>query len=201
VTPGGAGKIYIGSAAMNVATFTGVYAILYPNSVGRWSETLELEDPEGDGIPTNSLYVAAEVPGEQAVVYTSATGVAPPDGVLSVKASGALSGSFSPFAVPFAESSTPFAILRAQAIPGGFEKVWIGTNGMTAAQPDSSYAHVLKVLWPSQGNYNIGEGHSERFTQECHTGPVSAPNCLDLQNLTFWPYYPWEQLLVFAMGR
>lgn len=201
VVPGQVGKIYIGSVSMNISTLAGVYAVLYPNTIGRWSETLEIKDPEGDGIPTDSFYVAAEVPGEQVMVYTSMTSIIPPDGFLTVKASGPLAGSFSSYAVPFAKSSTPISILRAQAIPGGDGKLWIGTSKMTAAQPDNTYANALKVLWPSQGNYNVGEGHSERFTQACHAGPVSAPNCLDLQNFTFWPYIPSEQLLVFALGR
>jgi hypothetical protein len=201
VVPGGVGKIYIGSAGMDTGAFTGVYAILYPNSVGRWSETLEIEDPEGDGISTNDLCIQSEVLGESAIVSTLATGVVPPDGVLTVKASGPLVGSFGSYAVPFVSASTPASILRAQAIPGGDGKLWIGTSGMTAAQPDNSYANVLKVLWPSQGNYDVGEGFSERFVQECHAGPASAPNCLDLQTFTFWPYVPSEQLLVFALGR
>jgi hypothetical protein len=201
VVPGGDGKIYIGSANMDTSALTGVYAILYPNSVGRWSETLEIEDPEGDGISTGDLCIQSEVLGEQAIVSTITTGVVPPDGVLTVKASGPLSGSFSSYAVPFATTSTPLSILRAQAIPGGDGKLWIGTSGMTAAQPDPAFANVLKVLWPSQGNYDIAEGFSERFTQECHAGPVSAPNCMDLLGFVFWPYIPSEQLLVFALGR
>jgi hypothetical protein len=186
---------------MDTSALTGVYAILYPNAVGRWSETLEIEDPEGDGISTNDLYIQSEVLGEQAIVSTIATGIVPPDGVLTVKASGPLSGSFGSSAVPFAAASTPVSLLRAQAIPGGDGKLWIGTSGMTAAQPDGSFANVLKVLWPSQGDYDVAEGFSERFVEECHAGPASAPNCLDLQNFTFWPYIPSEQLLVFALGR
>jgi hypothetical protein len=206
VTIGQEGKMFIGSATMDTSTLDGVYAILYPNAgdengVGRWSETLELDDPEGDGIPTNSLYIQSEIPGESVLVSSTTTGVAPADGVLNVIASGALSGSFSSYAVPFAPTSTPISILRAQAVPGGAGKLFIGTSQMTAAQPDPNYANTLKVLWPSQGDYNVGEGWSERFIETCHTGPVNAPNCLDLQNFTFWPELPWEQLLVFAMGR
>jgi len=74
-------------------------------------------------------------------------------------------------------------------------------TSMTAAQPDPSYANVLKVLWPSQGNFDVGEGHSERFVQSCSAQPTSAPNCLDLQSFTFWPEPPWELVLVFALGR
>jgi hypothetical protein len=196
VVPGGAGLVFLGTATMNTATLDGVYAILYPNAVGNWSETFELDDPEGDGISTNDLYVQTEVPGEQVIVATTTTGITPPDGVLTVKMSGAVSGNFSSYAVPFATSSTPISILRSQAVPGGYEKLWIGTAGMTAAQPDPSYANVLKVLWPSQGNYDVGEGFSERFVQSC-----GGPNCLDLQSFTFWPELPWEQLLVFALGR
>ena len=181
---------------MNTATLDGVYAILYPNAVGSWSETFELDDPEGDGISTDDLYVQTEIPGEQVIVATTTTGITPPDGVLTVKISGAVSGSFGSYAVPFAASSTPISFLRSEAVPGGYEKLWIGTAGMNGAQPDPSYANVLKVLWPSQGNYDVGEGCSERFVQSC-----GGPNCLDLQNFTFWPDLPWEQLLVFAVGR
>jgi hypothetical protein len=201
VIPGGAGMIFLGNASMNTATLDGVYAILYPNAQGRWSETFELDDPEGDGISTDDIYIQTEVPGERAIVATTTTGITPADGPLTVKTSGALSGTWGSFAIPFAASSTPIALLRAQAIPGGYEKLWIGTAAMTAAQPDPNYASVLKVLWPSQGNFDIAEGHSERFVQSCASGPTSAPNCLDLQNFTFWPELPWEQLLVFALGR
>ncbi len=201
VVPGGAGLVFLGTSSMNTATLDGVYAILYPNSVGRWSETFELDDAEGDGISTDDLYVQTEVPGEQVIVSTMASGITPPDGVLTVKMAGAVSGNFGSYAVPFASSSTPVALVRAQAIPGGYEKLWIGTAGMTAAQPDPSYANVLKVLWPSQGDFDVGEGHSERFVQSCLMQPTSAPNCLDLQGFTFWPELPWEQLLVFALGR
>jgi hypothetical protein len=201
VVPGGVGKVYIGSASMDTAVFTGVYAILYPNAIGRWSETLEIEDLEGDGISTNDLYIQTDVPGEQAIVSTIATGIVPPDGVLKVKASGALAGLFSSYAVPLAASSTPISFLRAQAIPGGDGKLWVGSGNMTAALPDPNYTNTLKVLWPSQGDYDIAEGFSERFVQECRTGPASAPNCLDLQGFTFWPEIASEQLLVFALGR
>ena len=206
VTVGQEGMMFIGSASMNTATLDGVYAILYPNygdenAIGRWSETLELDDPEGDGIPTNGLYIQSEISGEAVMVSATTSGVAPADGVLTVKAGGPLLGTFGSYAAPFASTSMPFSYLRAQAIPGGYGKLLIGTSTMTAAQPDPTYANVLKVLWPSQGDYNVGEGHSERFTQTCHTGPVNSPNCLDLQNFTFWPDYPWEQLLVFALGR
>ena len=121
--------------------------------------------------------------------------------MLTVKASGALSGSFGSYAVPFASSSTPISFLRAQAIPGSDGKIWVGTSSMTVAQPDPGYANILKVLWPSQGDYDTAEGFSERFTEECYSGPVGAPNCLDLQSFTFWPEIPSEQLLVFALGR
>ena len=201
VTPGLEGKMYIGSANMNISTLDGVYAILFPNAIGRWSESLELDDPEGHGIPTNTFYIQSEIPGESVMVASVASGVTPPDGALSVKASGALSGSYSSYAMPFAASSTPAAFLRAQAIPGGDGKLWIGTAAMTAAQPDGNYTNVLKVLWPSQGDYDIGEGHSEKFIQTCSAGPVSASNCIDLANYTFWPYVMSEQLLVFALGR
>jgi hypothetical protein len=201
VVPGGAGLVFLGTATMNTATLDGVYAILYPNAVGRWSETFEIDDPEGDGISTDDLYVQTEVPGEAVIVSTITTGVTPPDGVLTVKMAGALSGSFGSFAVPFATASTPVALVRAQAVPGGYEKLWVGTAAMTAAQPDPGYANVLKVLWPSQGNFDVGEGFSEKFVQGCVSGPASAPNCLDLVNFTFWPELPWEQMLVFALGR
>jgi hypothetical protein len=114
---------------------------------------------------------------------------------------GAVSGNFGSNAVPFAGTSTPVAIIRAQAVPGGYEKLWVGTSAMTAAQPDPSYSNVLKVLWPSQGSFDVAEGHSERFIQSCNAGPASAGNCLDLQSFTFWPELPWEQMLVFALGR
>lgn len=196
VTAGQTGKMYIGSSTMNTSTLAGVYAILYPNSMGRWSETFELIDEVGNGIPSSNLYVKAQISGESVLVFSVITSQA--DGPLSVVASGPLAGAFSSYGVPFASSSVPFTILRSQAIPGGSGKAWVGTSLMTAAQPDSTYANVLKVLWPSQGNYNVGEGFSEKFTADCSG---TSSNCLNLTSYKFWPYISSEQLLVFALGR
>lgn len=200
VIPGGSGKIYVGDCTtMNTTTLVGVYAILYPNSTGRWSERLIVDDPEGDGIP--SMCVTPQIAGEHYEFFTVHTGTVPADGVMTVKASGPLAGSFSSFAVAFASTSTPATYVRAQQIPGDVGKSWIGNASMTAAQPDANYAHVLKVLWPSEGNYNVAEGFSETYKDSCLTTLGHATNCLDLHNLSFWPYVTTEQLLVFALGR
>lgn len=203
VTPGQSGKMYIGSSTMNTYTLAGVYAILYPNHAGRWSEAFELDDARGNGIHSNDIYVAAAVNGESVIVSTTTSLQADDFGDYAVVASGALSGSYSSYAVPFTAASTSAFIIRAQAIPGGSGKLWIGNSAMTAAQPDSNYANVLKVLWPSQGNYNVGEGFSETFKQSCVDSgrPAAQADCFDLHNFTFWPYFPGEQLLVFAIAR
>ena len=63
VTPGQVGQVFIGTSAMST-DLGGIVAILYPNSVGRWSEQFDLIDPQGDGIDLSALYILGEVPGE-----------------------------------------------------------------------------------------------------------------------------------------
>jgi hypothetical protein len=198
VIPGQTGKIYVGSSTMNTTTFAGVYAILYPNSTGRWSETFDVLDPEGDGIPSSSFYFLPQVSGEGVIVSSNTTSKTPADGVFSVKASGAVGDASSTLAAAFVSSSTTFEQLRVQVIPGGTGKIRIGTSSMTATQPDATYANALKVLWPNTGSYNVGEGHSEKWELTC---PLSTTSCYDLANYKLFPEVSGEKLLMFALGR
>ena len=60
VTPGQEGQVYVGTASMST-DLGGVVAILFPNTVGRWSEQFDLIDPQGDGIDLSALYVMGEI--------------------------------------------------------------------------------------------------------------------------------------------
>jgi hypothetical protein len=197
MTPGQGGQVYVGTSAMSW-NLSGVVAILYPNTLGRWSEEFELVDPLGDGIDLSALYVMGEIPGEYVQVVTETTGIAPPTPLSVYMADaisypgGACDVSNYAFAVPLTgcPGSVPVSAIRVQAIPGLNPPVRIGTSGMlSAAEPDATFADSVKVLYPSMGNYDIQEGFSEKFVLACQDGT----NCLSSDSLSLWPeyaYYP-----------
>jgi len=197
VTPGQEGQVYVGTAAMSW-DLSGVVAILYPNTIGRWSEQFDLVDPLGDGIDLSALYVMGEIPGEYVEVVTEITGITPPTPLSVYLANaisypgGACNVSDYAYAVPLTgcPGSAPVSVIRVQAIPGLDLSVRIGTSAMlSATEPDSSLADTVKVLYPSMGDYDIQEGFSEKFTLACQDGT----NCLSSDALSLWPeyaYYP-----------
>jgi hypothetical protein len=76
VTPGQEGQVYIGTSKMST-DLGGVVAILYPNTIGRWSEQFDLIDPQGDGIDLSALYIMGEISGEYVQVVTETSGITP----------------------------------------------------------------------------------------------------------------------------
>ena len=76
VTPGQEGQVFIGTSAMST-DLDGVVALLYPNTLGRWSEQFDLIDPQGDGIDLSALYIMGEIAGEYVQVVTETTGITP----------------------------------------------------------------------------------------------------------------------------
>lgn len=197
VTPGQTGKVYIGNSTLDPSTLAGVYAVLYPNSSGAWSEEFELSDPQGDGIDLSTIYVLGAVTGEQVSIgtYTSGTTPATP---LTVKLSGPVYNASSTAADLLAGSSTPAAVVRAQVLPGESYKVRVGLASMTGqTQPDSSLVGVAKILWPNTGSYSVGEGHSETFKLACQDGS----NCLDASAYAFFTEGAGEHLVLSVWGR
>ena len=66
VIPGYCGKMYIGLQGMNVATYSKVLAILWPNCMGGPSENVTFSDLSGNnGIDPTTLYIAGGTAGEQ----------------------------------------------------------------------------------------------------------------------------------------
>lgn len=199
VTPGQVGQVYIGTASMN-EDLGGVVAILYPNSVGRWSEQFDLIDPQGDGIDLGALYILGEVPGEYVQVVTETTGITPatPFSVYLANAisfPGSCTGGNYTYAIPLTgcPGSAPISAVRIQVIPGLDPPVDVGTSAMLSdTEPNASLADTAKILYPNTGNYDIHEGFSETFTLACQDGT----NCLTSDAFSLWPEYAYYPVLV-----
>lgn len=160
--PGGVGKIYIGKSTMNKATLQDVFMVLYPNSVGRWSESFyDVVDHQDKRFYTGNLYVAADAAGDLLAGHFGTLtrefdgGLRTYDGNVSSTATGS---------TPNVLGGSAPSLLRVQTIPGQAGKIRIFDSGAAASQLDPAYANTQQVLWPSTGNYSIGEGHSEAFT-------------------------------------
>jgi hypothetical protein len=66
VIPGYCGKMYIGLQGMNIATYTKVLSILWPNCTGGPSESFTLRDLSGNnGIDPTTLFIVGGTTGEQ----------------------------------------------------------------------------------------------------------------------------------------
>jgi hypothetical protein len=199
VTPGQVGQVFIGTSTMST-DLGGVIAVLYPNSVGRWSEQFDLIDPLGDGIDLSALYILGEVAGEYVQVVTETTGITPAT-PLSVYLAGAISypgacsGSTYTYAVPLTgcPGSAAVSAVRIQVVPGLDPAVFVGTSAMLSdTEPDSSLADTAKLLYPNWGDYDVHEGFSETFSLACQDGT----NCLTSDAFSLWPEYAYYPVLV-----
>jgi hypothetical protein len=202
VTPGQVGQVFIGTASMD-ADLGGVAAILYPNSVGRWSEQFDLIDPQGDGIDLSALYLLGEVPGEYVQVVTQTTGITPATplsvylaNMIYYPGASCTGGSSTyTYAVPLTgcPGSSPISAVRIQVIPGLDPAVYVGTSAMLSdTEPDASLADTAKILYPNVGDYDIHEGFSETFSLACQDGT----NCLTSDAFSLWPEYAYYPVLV-----
>jgi hypothetical protein len=197
VTPGQEGQVFVGTASMT-PDLDGVVAILYPNTLGRWSEQFDLTDPQGDGIDLSALYVMGEITGEYVQVVTETTGITPAT-PLSVYLANAISypgsctGSTYTYAVPLTgcPGSTAISVVRIQVIPGLDPAVFVGTSAMLSdTEPDLS--DTAKILYPNWGDYDVHEGFSETFALACQDGT----NCLTSDAFSLWPEYAYYPVLV-----
>jgi hypothetical protein len=197
VTPGQEGQVFIGTASMTT-DLGGVVAILYPNTIGRWSEQFDLIDPQGDGIDLSALYIMGEISGEYAQVVTQTTGITPATPLSVYLASaisypGSCTGSTYTYAIPLTgcPGSTAVSAVRIQVIPGLDPAVLVGTSAMLSdTEPDLS--DTAKVLYPNWGDYDVHEGFSETFALACQDGT----NCLTSDAFSLWPEYAYYPVLV-----
>jgi hypothetical protein len=151
--PGNTGKIFIGLPTMNTSTLAGVAAVLYPNSVGRWSEEFLWNGGSGNIINLNGLAIAGQVSGETALLTVT-------DRICNTCY--AYNRETSLISAGLVSSSATISVasdVRIQTIPGMSGKVHVGTSAMTL----TGYSNLFRILWPNTGNYNIGEGFSETF--------------------------------------
>jgi hypothetical protein len=198
VTPGQEGQMFIGASSMST-DLGGLVAILYPNTIGRWSEQFDLIDPVGDGIDLSALYVMGEVAGEYVQVVTETTGITPPTPLSLFEANvisfpGTCPGNYS-YAVSLTgcPGSTPFSAVRIQVIPGLDPAVFVGTAAMLSdTEPDSTLSDTMKILYPNWGDYDVHEGFSETFAVTCQDGT----NCLTTDAFSLWPEYAYYPVLV-----
>ncbi len=199
VTPGQEGQVYIGTSSMST-DLAGVIAILFPNTVGRWSEQFDLVDPQGDGIDLSALYIMGEVSGEYVQIVTETTGITPATPLSVYLASeisypGACTGGTYLYAVPLTgcPGSAPISAVRVQVIPGLDPYVFVGTSAMLAdTEPDATFADTAKILYPNWGDYDVHEGFSETFALACQDGS----NCLTSDAFSLWPEYAYYPVLV-----
>jgi hypothetical protein len=199
VTPGQEGQVFIGTSAMST-DLDGVAALLYPNTLGRWSEQFDLIDPQGDGIDLSALYIMGEIAGEYVQVVTENTGITPAT-PLSVYLANAISfpgsctGSSYTYAVPLTgcPGSAPVSALRIQVVPGQDPAVFVGTSAMLSdTEPDPTLSDTAKILYPNWGDYDVHEGFSETFNLACQDGT----NCLTSDAFSLWPEYAYYPVLV-----
>jgi hypothetical protein len=177
-----------------------VVAILYPNTIGRWSEQFDLIDPQGDGIDLSALYILGEIPGEYVQVVTETTGITPatPLSVYladEISYPGSCTGSTYTFAVPLTgcPGSAPVSVVRIQVIPGLDPAVFVGTSALLSdTEPDAGLADTAKILYPNWGDYDVHEGFSETFSLACQDGT----NCLTSDAFSLWPEYAYYPVLV-----
>lgn len=172
IVPGGSGKVYIGTSSMNTSTLAGVYAILYPNSVGKMSEQFELIDHSScSNLDTSNVYVAGDVASEQITVGLtdpgeSNTSYCSTYGTLHAEYAGLSYSSSWPWIVNGGASA--IEQIKLQVIPGNSGKIRTGLSNFYSAfassQPDSTYAGVFHEFWPNSGSYSVGEGWSERMS-------------------------------------
>lgn len=199
VTPGQEGQVFIGTAAMTT-DLDGVVAILYPNTIGRWSEQFDLIDPQGDGIDLSGLYIMGEISGEYVQVVTETTGITPatPFSVYLANAisfPGLCSGSTYSYAIPLTgcPGSAPVSAVRIQVIPGLDPAVFVGTSAMLSdTEPDPTLSDTAKILYPNWGDYDVHEGFSETYALACQDGS----NCLTSDAFSLWPEYAYYPVLV-----
>lgn len=199
VTPGQEGQVYVGTSSMST-DLGGVAAILFPNTVGRWSEQFDLVDPQGDGIDLSALYIMGEIPGEYVQVVTETTGITPatPLSVYLANAisyPGACTGSTYTYAVSLTgcPGSAPISAVRIQVIPGLDPAVSVGTAAMLSdTEPDATFADTAKILFPNWGDYDVHDGFSETFALACQDGT----NCLTSDAFSLWPEYAYYPVLV-----
>ena len=177
VIPGYCGKVFIGTAAMNTATYAGVVKVLFPNCNGGHSEEYRITDESGqDGIQPNTLYVIGQIAGERVLwesvrVSNPAAQSLVPVQAGFLAASGAYAKPLYSDGTGFTNSTYTVARIDATVIPGMVGKVRIGhmpTGGFL--QPDATYTSVHRVLFPNSGNTGQNNAHSEHYTLAARSG-------------------------------
>ena len=150
VIPGFTCKAYVGVFGMDKASLNGVFAVLYPNATGGWSEEWALKDPRnGDGIDLGTIYVSGDCPGEAVNYFYYQTGdtlatltpfrygpLAPASGGSTI----------------WGGSTTTATVAQIRIVPGYVGKFNIRAFGQT---------HT--VLFPNTGNPNQSSARSERW--------------------------------------
>jgi hypothetical protein len=145
IVPGFACKVYVGTTTHSRTTLTGVFAVLFPNSVGGHSEVWSLRDPRpNDGIQLQNIAISTDCPGEQVTYHWLQTGTEVAN--LDLLRSGPLPGGNA----LWSGSTTTAQVVDVRVIPGmsGKIRVKIGTG-------------EVAVLFPNSGNPNQSNAHSE----------------------------------------
>jgi len=152
--PGYMCKVFIGAAGHDRSTYSGVYAILFPNAIGGHSEEFTLEAPGGqDSVDLNKIFLSTDCPGEQVSHLTYKTGT------LGAALRFLRSGPVTPLAGAskslWGGATNLSASIHIQVIPGMVGKVQVRPGNGSAP---------LAQLYPNTGNTNQSNAHSERWS-------------------------------------
>lgn len=150
VIPGFACKVFIGASGHSRSTYSGVYAVLFPNATGGHSEEFTIESPNGnDGINLNTLHLSSDCPGEQVsyMFYQTGTIVA-----MRVLTGGPVTPPTGSDTSLWGGATNLSAWARVQVIPGMTGKISVKGYGQQMAQ-----------LFPNSGNPSQSNAHSEKF--------------------------------------
>lgn len=153
IIPGFACKAYVGAVGHVRATYAGVYAVLYPNATGGWSEEFTIEDPRGtDGIDLSTIALSGDCAGEQVNLLYYQTGTTASTNFRIFRA-GPISPPAGQNTAFWGGSTTLAALVRVQVIPGYSGKFRLkGQQQLEIAQ-----------LFPNTGNTAQHSAHSERL--------------------------------------
>lgn len=186
VIPGYSCKVYVGNGSMNRVTYDGVYAVLFPNSTGGWSEEWTVEDPgAADGIDVTQLYVWGDCPGEQVNFFIFQTGIV--SAVFKPYSQGLVKSATAGVAVTVCRTICPAGglstFVSAWVVPGFAGKQYIDRNA-------GANVSSMVTLYPNSGNPNQSSARSE------HWSVVDAQNRINVAQLFVRPAIGGEGLLV-----
>lgn len=157
VTPGSTGKVYVGKPALNKATLSGVFKVVYPNPSGGHSDGYDLEYPtRGLGLSTaySPISINGDVAGE-IVTQIIEVDRLDPSGWARQWSGESYTAALSTTPLQVMAPANKVSRITFRNIPGQCSKIYLGMAGMNTA----TLSGVFKILYP-----NCGGGIGEEYT-------------------------------------